>query len=206
MPRAVFVWSACAVCLGLSLGLVPAQEKGKVVMPFNGTDLKGWKTKGDPRRLLPYRGAVNVEDLGPHGAARDDSMGQRCAVERNGTGCGEARHRPQRRPRHGIGRHQHQWHPEQHGSHRARDAGVLADRDDNSRAEPSDDPDSSRHRTQQTEGGPHVGQRQPASDPAPRQEADGEPGVANQLRFLPTTRTDEMDGARIVAAFDQGAG
>ena len=54
MRRIMCISSGCVLCVGLCLALMPAQAGGKAggktVMPFNGTDLKGWKFQGDPKK------------------------------------------------------------------------------------------------------------------------------------------------------------
>ncbi len=51
------------LCFGFSPTSLNAGDKDKVILPFNGSDLKGWKLKGDPKRSqwVVGRAALNED-------------------------------------------------------------------------------------------------------------------------------------------------
>ena len=55
------------LCLALVLRLLPAraEEKPKVVRPFNGVDLKGWKFKGDEKKSKWVVGHAALDEKDP---------------------------------------------------------------------------------------------------------------------------------------------
>src|SRR5690348_11480441 len=66
MMRKVTSWTAALAALGLLLAAPVARAQERAILPFNGTDLKGWKLKGNEAKSKWVVGRAGLDEKSPN--------------------------------------------------------------------------------------------------------------------------------------------
>ena len=66
MMRKVTYWTAALAALGLLFAAPVARAQEKAILPFNGTDLKGWKLKGNEAKSKWVVGRAGLDVKSPN--------------------------------------------------------------------------------------------------------------------------------------------